>query len=571
MANIYHKALNSYSAWENSSNPGEPGKVVVAGDTLRKLGFEGTEALMPMLRHNPVLISIADNWSTEELHDIALEQLQRDNRRKGWVARLIANLFAYSDPGGVYWRYVDEVLPDDVGNEYRDKLARELVEAVGRLAEHIAEHAGEPEPPEFATDVINIVKGLTYTAAGGMMALDAALIDWLEAEGFGFSRSADDTRERARERWDNYQRNSDCVELLENWLNPAEQITWQLQPIWLISQHIWENKLHKLWERSRNSIAAVTSQVYANMERVSWRPNRTTEADAEQRQMRLFEAGELVASTSTLPIDSYERLEAVISKGTEELRTMTAIRFMTNLIRQCHSRWVTGEQNPTIFRWNGWTHLADWMGATGNRDLNRLPRILEAGARWEVQWDNGAAIGLWTATTTRGEAGAKGGHAPQIIELRLGAPLAPLWTFEGKHRSVLMPVVELPELDTSAKRWMPAQAALALAVVRELVERRSEIYHHGGAELTPATVERVATRVGCPKPTAHRLMERWTDGSEDAFLEAIEPGRYHLADNEHYGKARRFINETARRSHNARRMGKASARKRKRKSKKPQQ
>ena len=306
------------------------------------------------------------------------------------------------------------------------------------------------------------------------------------------------------------------------------------------------------------------------MERVSLRPGREVETDEERRQLRLFQSGELVASTSTLPLDSYERLESIISEGTDELRTMTAIRFMTRLIRECHRRWVNGDQNPTIFQWEGWTKLADWTGATSKRELDRLPRILEAGARWEVQWEDGAAIGLWTATVTRGESGARGGHAPAIIEVRVGAPLAPLWTLKKKSRSVLMPVVELPELDTNTKRWMPAQAAFALAVVRELVERRDEIHQHGGAKLTPATVERVATRVGCSKTTAKRLMQWWVDPSRDAplFLDAVEAGRYHLADNEKYGKARRFLDETAKRSHRGKTMGKASARKRKGKPKK---
>ena len=501
--------------------------------------------------------------AVEELRRFAVERFADPEARMGRVVRLLVNLNALEEPEGIYYRYVDKVLREedgDVDDEYRDRLARALFNAVDRLLDHIANYAPEPDGEDV------ILSFAQLEERNGMLWLDAVAIDWLEAEESSELTNPEGAREKARERWRNDQGRA---ELLTLWTDPDEPIpSWELQPVALVCKHLWETGLQEKWKRSRDSFPAVTQGVYDNIERVSLRPDRVAESDQERRQMRLFEAGELVASTSTLPLDSYERLEAVISEGTDELRTMTAIRFMTQLIRECHNRWVSGEQSPTIFVWNGWTELADWTGATSKRELDRLPRILEAGARWEVQWENSAAIGLWTATTARGEPGPKGGHVPDIIQVRVGEPLAPLWTFKGKHRSVLMPVVELPELDTETKRWMPAQAAFALAVVRELVERRDEIHQHGGAELTPATVERVAARVGCPKSTAHRLMERWTDGSEAAFLDAVEPGRYHLANNDQYGKARRFLDDTARRSHRARRMGKASAKKRKGKPKK---
>ena len=510
--------------------------------------------------------------AADGLTDYITEHLATIEGRYWRVVRLIQNLSAHNEPEGIFYDYADRALEqcadDEVSDEYRDKLARRLLGAIGRFwnrfteevdrfVDSLPEDVDEDDVPEF-------------WSKDGMLWLDAVAIDWLESEGWNrWPTDADGARETARERFASMTDDAGGGrETLGLWIDPNAEIPVHLRPVEWLCEYLWKEELREQWQRSRNSFPAVTPGVYDNMERVSLRPDRDVETDRERRQLRMFEAGDLVASTSTLPLDSYERLESIISEGTDALRSMTAIRFMTQLIRRCHSRYVAGEQNPTIFQWEGWTDLAEWIGATSNKARERLPKILEAGARWEVQWEDGAAIGLWAPSVTRGEPGAKGGHVPDNIEVRIGKPLAPLWTFEGKSRSVLMPVVKLPDLDTNAKRWMPGQAAFALAVVRELVERRDEIHQHGGAQLTPTTVERIASRVGCPKTTAKRLIQRWTDPQRDEplFLDAVEAGRYHLADNEQYGKARQFLDETAKRSHRGSKMGKASARKRKQQS-----
>jgi hypothetical protein len=482
----------------------------------------------------------------EGLREFAEERHQTYHVAEERIANLLMNLACLDEPEEVIWRYADAVLQGEEGipSQYRDQLARAILEAAKRLVERLRSLKPDEEG-----------------AVDGMFWLDAGAIDWMEVEGFEFPNGIESAKSLARQR---RRTEPESLERLGLWLESEERFPLILWPLRFVGEHIWKTDIRERWLRFKDSVPAVTLEAFGNIERAALRPNRGSEPFGE-RQMCLFEGGELVATTSILPAEDYERLQAVISKGTEELRTMTAIRFMGKLIQECHDRRISGVQDPTIFLFEGWTEMAEWIGATGKRALDRLPRILEGGSKWQFSWEGGQAIGLWTVFIRDGVSRPQGGHTPPLIEVRVGAPLAPLWTFEGGSRGLLVPVVELPELDKKTKKFMPAQAAFAWAIVRELTEYSAEIVKYRGVELSPAKIERVAARVGCPKATAYRLMEWWTDPSRgQAFLEAVSPGRYHLADNQTYGGARRHLEEAGKRSRNGTLMGLRSASKRKR-------
>lgn len=100
--------------------------------------------------------------------------------------------------------------------------------------------------------------------------------------------------------------------------------------------------------------------------------------------------------------------------------------------------------------------------------------------------------------------------------------------------------------------------------MHQMVAQRMEIARFGGARLLREQLCRIADRVGLPTATMDKALDRWTNDGDDglAFLEEVAPNTYHIADNDKYGQARRFLDETARRSKQGRRRGLRSGRKR---------
>ena len=464
------------------------------------------------------------------------------------VLRLIVNLERHTEPEGVFYKYVNHVLEeagaDDVSDEYRDRLARELFTAVKRLIARFIE--GHGNQPDDAPDMWGV---------DGMLWLDAVAIDWLESEGWdGWRTDPDGARESARERWES---ESSAGELFALWVYPGESMPWKLKPVAWLCEYLWETELRERWERASKNRPAIIMPVHNTVEEMAWKPGgRTVKQNGSQ--LHLFDdEDQLLATTPFLPGD---RLATIIEAGAEDLGSITAVRLFVYLVRTVFHQWTDEQHDFRVVDVEGGIQgLADAIGEKSGRARAKLKKILQAGLHWHVDWPGGEAGGLWTYRYDD----TSGSHKGARLRIVLGDPLLPGYTFK-KRRQILVPVVEPAPL-VSSPRTYRNQAVFQQVLVREIVERRKDIARFGGARLELQDLWQIAKRVGLTRNTMGKAMGRYLVDGDDgpAFLEEVDTDQYHLADNEKYGKARRFIDETARRSAKGRKMGKVSARKRK--------
>ena len=390
----------------------------------------------------------------------------------------------------------------------------------------------------------------------GMLWLTANAADYIETIGERGAELAEELRRSAREKWS--EREQDSGGPWQVWYDSARKPTNTI--IVILAMAVWRDQLAEDWQSYKDNAAAIALPVYETVESMAWRPKRRVERNPDQLSL-LSKENEILAHPS-LPALPDERLLAIIEAGTKELRSIAAIRLFIYLVQRVHHQAFMGDIDPRVVSIEGGIQgLADAIGETSKKSPTKLRKILEAGHCWRMEWKGGAAGGLWTYLYDD----SSGSHKNARLEITLGTPLAPKYTHGLKPGNrTLTPIVDIAPLIGRNRDHAP-QAIFQQAVVKAIVERRKELPRHGGALLQLAELCRIADSLGLPRTTMEKALERWKHDGDDglAFLEEVERNRYHLADNEQYGNARQFINETAKRSEKGSKRGKASARKRK--------
>jgi hypothetical protein len=394
----------------------------------------------------------------------------------------------------------------------------------------------------------------------GMLWLDRLGIDWLDniTDGgiWGTSYVNDLTRGELeadrRDRWDNHRQSG--IALLDFWVG-EDDIPDKLYPLQSLTSYIGSNLQRQLDHRP-----AMAMPIHTEVERVSMREDRHVRQNEDTPQAELFEGDERIAQT---PVLESTKLAEIVEQGTDDLQSITGMRLLVWLIRQCHRQKFQGQQQPRVIGIEGGVQaLADEIGETSDRGRGRLKKILRAGQSWRVEWSGGEAGGLWTYTHDD----TSGPDKRAYLELTIGAPLAPHYNTKALQpgKRTLVPVVELAPFVSPGSLYAQ-QAAFQQAVVRAIVQRRQQIASRGGAKLSDRDLWQIAEPLGLPQSTMDRAIDRWLHDGDDGlqFLELIDGDLYHLADNERYGLARRFIDDTADRAEQASEAGKRSAQRRK--------
>ena len=233
-----------------------------AVDWLSKTGEKGTNKITLSRAYHPDLFTDAIDLSAEigddlmgaeeralpELERLAKKYLSAPHDRAAHVGRLLGNLFCYKNPEGLFYRYVDGALEDEEGevdNEYRDRLARMLFDAVGNLGALLADHIPDLDEDDPFASMGQIAE------QDGMLWLDAVAIEWLETEGWsGWGTDPSGARELARGRWE---KSRGGPELLRLWVDPDEAMPWRLIPVAWLCEHLWENRLRVERELQENA------------------------------------------------------------------------------------------------------------------------------------------------------------------------------------------------------------------------------------------------------------------------------------------------------------------------------
>lgn len=503
-----------------------------------------------------------------ELEETAIEYLETPAGRLKRVVRLIVNLAKIGEPASTFRDYALEIAGENVSDEYRDKLARRLYEAVDG-GDHSSKTPLVIRLAKRKRDYIETNGSSedfwTLRESDGMLWLDAVALEWLDewTNGTAFNGTLEKAREKARNRWQNEQ---ESPRLLGLWTFD-EPIPWKLRPVTIVAEHLWEHEddLEAEWKRIRKNRPAVVETVHNGLEEMAFRDGRTVR-EQDGPQLQLWDDGdELVAQTPTL---HEQQLARVVEQGTEEFRSITGVRLLVHVIRTTHMQFYRDVDDPRVVEVEGGIKaLSKTIGDPGSgKSRRRLKNILEAGQRWRREWNGVVESGLWTWSVDD----RTGPGQRSSVRIIVGDPLFPQFAFDmPKGKRTLVPIVDIAPLVAPSWCYGP-QAAFQQALVRKIVERRKHIPERGGATLSLSDdIWPLADRLNLPQSTMKRVLDRWTSDGDDGpqFLELVD-GRiegeavYHLADNEKYRRAREFVAETARRSKRASEAGKASAKQR---------
>jgi hypothetical protein len=449
-----------------------------------------------------------------------------------------------------------------------------------RVAKSINENGGIPTKLEE-------VKGFERN---GILLLDSVYCQLLEELGETGKEIANQARQSAKNRWTELQKSGadpSNIDLFKLW-KPNPELNKTSKPIlgfsyeeefrslfilratYYLTEALWEDEIKPKWERLRHGRPAVPEPTHVGIQKLAFNEGRRVQAHPEDSlQQKLWSPDdELIAQTPTLP---EQKLARVVREGIEEFRGITGVRLLVHVIRASHLKYFSDARDPRVIEVEGGIQqLSREIGESGKGDKReKLRNILEAGQHWKKDWNGGSEGGLWT-WRNQGETGPGKRSKLRII---VGDPLFPTATFkQPKGKRTLVPIVDIAPLVTPGYTYGP-QAAFQQSVVRKIVEKRLKIPERGGAPLSlKDDLWPIADRLGLPQSTMKRVLERWTCNGDDGpqFLELVKgkingKAVYHLADNEQYGLAKNFINETARRSKKASEAGKASALKRKNK------
>ncbi len=531
------------------------------------------------LTHNHNLVEADDDAfreAADELEAFVADYYRRPRRRFERVLALIYNfgLHDHSGIGSVFHEYARSVTPDDADESTLDRLARPLQQAVTDgddtdrtpLTDRIANYVDETDglPPTAIKRSADSEGYFDRCESNGMLFLDEIGLEWCYewTDSEGFRGTLEDAKQTARERWQ-HDRNS--TELLTLWADPNADVPSTLQPVQTVAEHLWNNEFRQEWERYHNNAPSLVAPNFDKTEQVAFRPNRQVEQNNNQLELiEGDETPEAVAQTK-LPNMPEQRLRTIINhvdSGTDALRSMTGVRLLVYAIREgFEQKFATNLRNPNRLEFEGgFKALADAIGEGNNKSSRtKLRNILKAGQRWRMDWPGGEAGGLWTYTYES----AEGKNERAFLQVTLGDPLMPQYTHRLKGSSrILVPIVELMP-PVSSPRYYTDQAIFQLAFVRGMVARRKGILDDGGAHIPEAEAWQIAKRIGLDSQTVmNKALDRWCRDGDDApaFLEEVKDNHYLLADNDRYGKARRFLVEQAKRSKSASLRGKQGGR-----------
>lgn len=292
-----------------------------------------------------------------------------------------------------------------------------------------------------------------------------------------------------------------------------------------------KDEIKPAWTRVQKNQPAIPAVVVGRTEEIlGWR-GRT-----EVKGNKLINADGIEVATLTEDVAT-----AIASLNT--LCSLTGHRVVRHLIMQAHERYFAGDQ-----RWDeldysqrgGIEAFAESIGASNSseRQKQEIRDILRAGQSFRMTLPGSGEIGgLWTY-----QCGKRGD-----CEIKLSNVLSPHFNLRLKVRDRnLVPMVPIPPLLNPDKK-KKNQAAFQFGFVRKLVEGRREIKERGGIIMSQTDWAKHGKAYDLNSDEVRAVIDRWQhDGDDGERVLEFANGVWHLADNETYGAARRFIDDGAR-------------------------
>lgn len=381
----------------------------------------------------------------------------------------------------------------------------------------------------------------------GMLWLDAkaaSYVDHLIQLGNSGRQTATRLRKESQARWTTYSQTrrdesknlAATIELYRLWFDP----TFFPSPcrfLSMLAPLLWKSIVKTRIESKRHNLPAIPVRVADEIHKICYSPGRRVEVVTGGGAELLDRRGGLLA---TIPSANSANIIAV-QKQVRALKSLTGQRFLRWVVSKCCERtFDRGLDASRIIVTGGLEELATLIGeGNSNSARARLRDVLVAGHMIHHRWHGGEIGGLWTYEL-RNQKAAR--NLPAEIEIRVGSILSPYYAMQRLPKSdrMLVPIVPLPVFHGGKAAW-PAQAAFQFAVVHQLVGKRRELVAFGGIRIQRDDWIDLATPAGLHAEQVEPLLELWTDGSDEAFLERTGTDRYHLAANTLYGAARDFI------------------------------
>lgn len=388
----------------------------------------------------------------------------------------------------------------------------------------------------------------------------ARALERLGAEGSPLRRegveAAKEGRSKWRADWLNYE--TEPIPGLER--SPAPwRLRWRssLPFSRLLALVLWRGEVRERLERDARNPPALSLAVVNSMGRAFYEKDRQISflapTDGTGSVVIVGADGEELARTAVLAASELEDLQ----RGASKLRSYTGHLAIRGFVERGWAQARAGSANASILGWEGGlSACAHDLGAKSKKAADELRDILQAGQAFRREWAGGEVGGLWTYSNQRQAPGRRA-----YLEVRLGRPLMPGHVHSlGPRDRTLVPLPPMPPHVAAERTWAP-QAAFQLALVRGMVDKRTELVKAGGARFTPEELARMARAVGLAPDLIPLVLDRWThDGTDGlACLERVGRDRYHLPDNADYRDARAFLEAGGLRSLKARQDGEKSA------------
>jgi hypothetical protein len=481
----------------------------------------------------------------------ALEALQANpdsiEAQRDYFAHGLALLSAWADPQDPmpwHYRLAGDVLereglkPGAETDDVRRTLAADMLTSVRAFADEVRRRL--EAKPNLATQPVQAAKG-SQTAwwdaalARSLERLQGASPDLIEA-------ARADLDSGAKKAWG--EGATACLE--RRWLEVGNRERWYgLRPMWRLALLTWQwhtqPRLKRVWSNPPGLPIATIRTVERNL----LDPRIKSKVRRNERQVELGLDGEVVAQSVVCDV---EILDA-IAEGAMKFGGTTGLRLLWHIItrtqREQIRRNLPHDMAPDL-TYNSWRELVEAIGEKPGRAELDAPKILRAFQYMRITWPDGEVGGLlsYEYQNTSG-ANGKPGRGARII-ITPARILRTNYVQELHEGRLIVPLFDEPYLGAVPQERAHA-IRFALKAVRAIVERRLDWHQAGGAALTDADVWGLAKSAGFSKQDrAFALWQAWQHDmpGHPAFLEAVAPGVYHLADNERYRQQRQYIDGT---------------------------
>ncbi|HTP51409.1 MAG TPA: hypothetical protein VMK42_11975 [Anaeromyxobacteraceae bacterium] len=379
------------------------------------------------------------------------------------------------------------------------------------------------------------------------------------------AEAADSWRKKARKAWLLFTQQRELPGMVpesQSWAKWEAPDRWQKRFASYLAAALWQGEVRSQIQAAREQQQKQTPQQAAQLsclfvedvKTVYLNPDNTVfvrDQGEGRASARIIDPnGKMLAETPVL----YAEHIIGAQRGVRVFGSYLGHRALRQIPDAVWRRHCAGCRDYQDLHFHGLEGFREWLGSKAKSQDREVLELLHAGQVFRRTWgrvDNGRPdreiAGLWTFIRDDGATGR--GRSAKLI-LSVGPYLRPFFVrdmLDENEDRLMMPMPPLPPRVGSPNLWAP-QASLQLGLVRFFVCERAQMVKYGGALAKPDFLDALAAAHHLPRRHRPRVLDRWLQDGDDgpAMLQLIERDRYHLADNELYGPARRAIDATAR-------------------------